>query len=88
MKCINHNEVEASAECSSCKKQLCRLCVQPDGSSVFCSDLCVNDFKTAQAKVELQQPSQRKIKIKLTIMLSLIVVILYMAYAYAALEIN
>ena len=88
MKCINHSEVDASAECALCKKQLCRLCVQPDGSSVFCSDQCVDNFKIAQAKVELQQPSPRKIKVKLTIMLSLIVVILYMAYAYAALEIN
>ena len=88
MKCINHKDVAASAECGQCKKQLCRLCVQPHGSSIFCSDQCVKDFKAAEAIIESQQPSSRKIKIKLTIMLSLIVVILYIAYAYAGLEVN
>lgn len=83
---MNHAEVEGTAQCVLCEKALCRLCIVPSGSSIFCSETCATQYEENEKFAADQQPSITKIKLKLTVMLLLIMLILYIAYAYASLD--
>ena len=79
--CLNHPDTPAATRCATCGRPICRKCIVNRNGAEYCSEICADNARNAEVRVNSVMASKKKSEAGKRIRTIIILIILIVAAA-------